>query len=96
MGPNNVEKVVEISRFDRLRFGIKKTVNTYFDRPTYYLFHVALFVMFVAFLAHWSLPWQYYAVLIMLGLGQSKKFKKFLHEAEEFFVAKEIKDKDTI
>ena len=77
MGPQKQNIEPSLSRFDRVNHTIKKATETYFNRPSYYLFYALLTGGSVALLFNFELPWQFYILIGALGLTQLYQWAEF-------------------
>lgn len=76
LGPTTTEKT-ELSRFTRLRYEAKKTLETYFKDPVHYLFYSMLGMTILGLFFGMSFAFEYYAILIgLMGFTIYKSLQK--------------------
>lgn len=66
MGPNLQPENPQLSRFDRVRYQLKKTTEEYFRNPVRYLAYGFLILTMVGLYFGMKFSWQYYFISALL------------------------------
>lgn len=73
IGPNmEEEQQITVSRFDRLNHSVKKSVDSYFQKPIFYLFYISLGGTIISLFFNRSLSREFYLFLIILACLEMK------------------------
>lgn len=67
IGPSEKPEKVEVSKFDRLQYKVKKAAEEYFKKPLYYLLYGMLGLTVIGLFIGFNFAWQYYFILIALA-----------------------------
>ena len=65
IGPQKDVDIYETTRFDKVKYTLKKAGEVYFARPLYYLYYTLLTGGSVALLFNQKLPWQFYLLMAL-------------------------------
>lgn len=66
LGREDNQPQVEMTRFDKISFALKKTIKTYFERPLYYTFYSGLFLGLVGFFVGHRPMFEFYVIMAAL------------------------------
>lgn len=80
IGPQKDAELYGTTRFDKVRYSLKKAGEVYFERPFHYLFYTALFGVVVSLLLHSRPPLEIYIILSILFIIDSVQKKPLLVE----------------
>lgn len=62
------EQQITVGRFDRINRSIKKSVDSYFQKPIFYLFYLSLGGTMISLFLNRSLTWEFYLLLGILAI----------------------------
>ena len=82
IGPNLQPENPQLSRFNRLKYQLKKTTEEYFRDPVHYLSYGFLMFTMLGLYFGMKFSWQYYLILTLL----------FGIELYQLFIKKKTKD----
>jgi hypothetical protein len=78
MHPDTFETPITISKFDKVKNGLNKTIKEYYNDPLYYLFYGALPLLIVLLFCGVKISFEVYLLLGLFGLSAIRKQIKFI------------------